>query len=431
MRDCAPFASEHRPNLSAADLAAWDDLYRKAVEYQKSGWPAQAIEQLRQAAALDSSFAELHFQWGECALALGDQPGAASEFTRACDLDALRFRSDSRINEIIHDTAAGREREGILFTDAQQLLASQSPAGLVGDEFLYEHVHLNFDGNYLLARALADEIAQAIPEKLGKSAGQTWPSESDCARRLGFTDYNRREGEIEIFQRLNSPPYTSQINHAGECAKFQKELEDLIPATSKAALEKDETLCRRAIAAWPDDWMLWQNLALFQQQAGDNAGSAESFQRVVDLLPQNREAWRSLGTALLAVGRYDASLSAFQQASRLNPEDAAAVEGQADAMLSQGKSIEAERLFRSVLKIQPTFGPAHLGLGKILDAAGQHEQAQEEYRQSMQSRVNTPAAFAGLAKFFFEKGDYATAATNFVDALRLNPSDRKFISGLE
>jgi tetratricopeptide (TPR) repeat protein len=425
LRDCAPFASEHRSNLSVADLAGWEDLYQRAIEDQQGGRPAQAIAHSRQAAAVDPSFAELHFRWGQCSLALSNQPEAAREFALAADLDALRFRSDSRINDAIRHAAAGREQEGIQFADAQEILAAQSPQGLVGDEFLYEHVHLNFEGNYLLARRLAGVIAQCIPQKLGggASSNQSWPSETDCARRLSFTDFNRREAEIEILQRLINPPYTTQPNHAEEYGKFSRHLEELLPATRPEALEGDKTICRQSLAAWPEDWMLWQNLALFQQQTGDNAGRVESFRRVVELLPQNREAWRSLGIALRALGRDEEALTAFQQAFRLNPADAAALEGQAEVMLSQGKTAEAGRLFRRVLKIQPNFGPAHLGLGKILDAAGRRELAKEEYRQAMQTGVNTPAAFAGMAKFFYDKGDYANAATNFLHSLRLNPSD--------
>jgi tetratricopeptide (TPR) repeat protein len=425
LRDCAPFASDHRPNLSAADLAHWNDLCQRAIADQQDGRPAQAIDLFRQAAAVDSSFAELHFRWGQCALALGSQSDAAREFTMACDLDVLRFRSDSRINEIIRHAAAGREQEGIQFADAQEILAAQSPQGLVGDEFLYEHVHLNFEGNYLLARRLAAAVAQSLPQKLGRAASsdQNWPSENDCARRLSFTDFNQRDGDLEILHRLNEPPYTTQLNHASECGKLGRHLAELLPATRPEALEQDEATCRQAITNWPEDWMLWQNLALFQKQTGDNAGRVASFRRVVELLPQNRDAWRSLGVAWYDLGRFDEALTAFQQAFRLDPQDAAALDGQAEAVLSQGKTAEAAQLFRRVLEIQPNFGLAHLGLAKILDANGQHEQAQEEYRQSMRSAADTPAAFASNARYFYQKGDFTSAETNYLNSLRLNPAD--------
>jgi hypothetical protein len=44
-----------------------------------------------------------------------------------------------------------------------ELLSANSPHQIPGEEFFYEHVHLNFQGNYLLARAFAEQIESAWP----------------------------------------------------------------------------------------------------------------------------------------------------------------------------------------------------------------------------------------------------------------------------
>src|SRR5208282_4653179 len=103
---------------------------------------------------------------------------ASRQFALACDRDMLRFRADSRINEIIRRAASHREQQGVRLVDAEAALALRSPHGLTGGEFLYEHVHLNFEGNYLVARTLAEQIGHA----LSSSAEHPWPSPDDCAR---------------------------------------------------------------------------------------------------------------------------------------------------------------------------------------------------------------------------------------------------------
>ena len=82
----------------------------------------------------------------------------------------------------------------------------QSPHGLAGEEFLYEHVHLNFEGNYLVARVLAEQVGHALPA----SAEHPWPTADDCACRLGWNDSTRREAEADILSRLNDPPFRSK-----------------------------------------------------------------------------------------------------------------------------------------------------------------------------------------------------------------------------
>ena len=44
------------------------------------------------------------------------------------------------------------------------MLAQDSPDKIPGNELFYEHVHLNFDGNYLLGRAFAEQTCEAAPK---------------------------------------------------------------------------------------------------------------------------------------------------------------------------------------------------------------------------------------------------------------------------
>ena len=92
-------------------------------------------------------------------------------------------------------------------------MARRSPHGLIGGEFLYEHVHLNFEGNYLVARALAEQIGPL----LSASAEHPWPTADDCARRLGWSDYSRSEAEVKIF--LTASPEARAGRRARELAE--------------------------------------------------------------------------------------------------------------------------------------------------------------------------------------------------------------------
>ena len=145
---------------------------------------------------------------------------------------AIRTRSGSaRTAASTKSSGAPRptaERQGVQLVDSEAAMAAQSPHGLPGEEFLYEHVHLNFEGNYLVARALAEQIGHALPA----SAEHPWPTADDCARRLGWNDSTRREGEMEILSRLNDPPFKEQANNRQQYQRLLQQIEQLQPANA-------------------------------------------------------------------------------------------------------------------------------------------------------------------------------------------------------
>src|SRR5260370_11713699 len=154
LKDCPPFAAQHRPDLTPARRAEWDRLFVSAVALEGAANYSSALTQYQRAERIDGQHAELHFRLGRCLWNLERFGEARHSFERARDFDTLRLRADTRINEIIHQVAARPASPGLKLLDAAQLFVQHSPHGTVGAEFLYEHVHLNFPGNYRLPPAL-------------------------------------------------------------------------------------------------------------------------------------------------------------------------------------------------------------------------------------------------------------------------------------
>ncbi len=340
LKDCGPFASDHRPGLSAEELSRWDSLYQTGIRAQQAGRAADALGSFEQAIKMDDTFAEAHFRAGQCLLALGRDTEAARQFGLACDQDTLRFRADSRINEIIRQVTTSWKQREVQLVDSDAALAAQSPHGLTGEEFLYEHVHLNFEGNYFIARALAEQVAQALPAH----SEHPWPTPEDCARRLGWNGFTRRKGEMEILSRLNGPPFNEQADHRQQYQRLLQQIETLQPAMLPASLREEEAQTKAAADAAPNDWVLRRNLATVQQQSGNIPGAVESLQNVARLLPQSPEAWESLGLGLAAAKRDDEAISAFQHATQLSPESVVSMNSLAELYAREGKSEKAGAL---------------------------------------------------------------------------------------
>lgn len=425
LRDCAPFASLHRDGLNAASLARWNQLYQDGREACLAGRAADAIALFRQASQIDDHYAEAHFLWGQCCLGLGQDEEARRHFARARDEDVLRFRADGPINDIIRKTARGREAEGVSFVDAEQTLAAASPHGLPGNEFFFEHVHLNFEGNYLLARTIADQVAKALPDTVGGRAEprRDWLSAPECARRLGFADWNRYEGLASILLRLNDPPFTSQFGHAARYRRLQEQLEQLQPALGASALQQALADCNQARALAPEDWLLDENLGRLLAKLGDLPAAAAAWRRVAERVPHHADAFSQQGILLVQSGRYEEATRAFEAVLRLDPQSVAAMDGIGRVLAKQGKTPEAIVQFEKVLRLKPHYCETLVNLGLALNATGKSEDAKLRFREALEHKPNSPAALIMLAKICHAEGWLAESVTNFSAALRLNPVD--------
>ncbi len=162
LKDCAPFASLHKPAFSGDEQSVWEHIYQAGIAAQAAGDHRKALKAFSEAAAVDSEFAELQFRLGVCELALTNLAEAKRDFEMARDYDALGFRADGPINRIIKQAAGRHAQSGVCLADAAAALAAASPFGITGEELFYEHVHLNFDGNYRLARLFAEQVAARL-----------------------------------------------------------------------------------------------------------------------------------------------------------------------------------------------------------------------------------------------------------------------------
>jgi tetratricopeptide (TPR) repeat protein len=242
--DCAPFASAHRTSLSRADTAAWEELYNAGVALEAKGDWAEAAAKYKDAAAFDDQFADLHFRLGRCYEHLKEFDKGREELTLARDQDALRFRADTRINRIIRETAAGGASNGIHLLDAVQIFEEEDKAehGAPGSELFWDHVHMNFAGNYLLASAIFEELARD-PAAFSIEAchAVSPPPMEECEKALQLTDGNLDRIIDSILQREIKPPFTFQLNHDERCARLlelQKEVEKRTDFRNKPTLPR-------------------------------------------------------------------------------------------------------------------------------------------------------------------------------------------------
>ncbi len=431
LRDCAPFASSHRGDIPPADQARWDDLFETGVAAQTVGDTAEAAACFAKAAAVDDSFAELRFRQGQCALTLGNLPEAQDHFGAARDLDTLRFRCDSRMNDILRSRIAHRENERILLADGEAAFLEQSDHGLPGDRFFYEHVHLTLEGNWLLARTIAPQIERLLSDRLPPLAGLEagWPSMEDCARRLGWTDWAALQGWRGILPRFNRPPFTQQFDHDTRKQRVDAVLAELSPSTQPAGLSNAVRAVEEALVIAPEDTALIGQLAALKAAMGDGDGAVSAAKRAVELLPSDPEGWSRLALALVRQQQFIEAVAAFEHAVRLNPQDAATRERLAQTRAAAGQRDEAVAGFQRLLKAKPHLGLAWLHYGLLLESMERNSEAADAFEKALANPGNNVDGRIELAGFCQSRGWFEPAAQNYVAAVEADPGNAELHVG--
>jgi tetratricopeptide (TPR) repeat protein len=261
LKDCAPFGSLHRQDLAPAELHSWTALVQQGSDAEGARSYDEALKSYAAALKIDNQYAELEFRIARTLWKMGDYAGSKEHFVRARDLDTLRFRADSRINDINREVA---NAPGAELVDAEALFSKQSPNGVIGSELVYEHVHLTPPGNYLLARAMFLQIAGKLPAEAGHAANQTpvaeadIPSETECEQLLAYTGHDRLRIATEMLQRLQRPPFTNQLNHSDQLLRLSIEAETPGESPDQTSAEYEW-----AIRKSPADRVLHYNYGLF------------------------------------------------------------------------------------------------------------------------------------------------------------------------
>jgi uncharacterized protein (TIGR02996 family) len=424
LKDCPPFASAHRPGLSESQRNEWARLVQAGATDEDAGRFEEALAGYQQAAQIDDQYAELQFRLGRCWLALGRTNEARTAFSEARDLDTLRFRADSSINERIAATARAFEPSRVRLVDAADVLAGESPGGLPGSEFLFEHVHFRFAGNYRLARVLADSVVTVL-ENSGPpwtATNTTWLAETECAQRLAFTEFDRAQILDEMVKRLELPPCSSQLGHARRLERLRAELNDArLAAERKPAA--DIALYRAAIASAPEDATLRQGFADLLMQHGDAASALEHRRRAVELEPQSAQTWFQLGNTLDALGKPAEAVSAFERALRTQPDAPETLNALGLALSSCGRHAEALRKFEEALRRQPDFTGARINLGQLLAQLGLTREAEAHYREAIRLESNSVAGHINLGKMLAARQEWTNAVAHYRVALRVQPDN--------
>ena len=330
LKDFPPLGSLHRADLGGAEKTRWESDYAKGATAEAAGQYQEAVEHYLAAARADDHFAELQFRLGRCCYELGRFEEARERFALARDRDALPFRGDRFINEIVRKVAADLRGGRVNVVDAERAFAENemSDHRIPGSNLFYEHVHLRFDGDYLLARTFYPAVVAGLGSALGKPAGppDRMLSRQECADRLALTGWDELQMDLSMVRMRAHPPFLDQLDHDREQLRAEQKIQSRRASVQSADLEQAGQVYRAALEREPNDWQMHHNFGMFCFMTGDFTNAARHLEIEVKIFPKLVPGRVAFGSALAKAGRNQEALLQFNEVLRIDPNHARARE---------------------------------------------------------------------------------------------------------
>ncbi len=423
LKDSPPFASLHRADLAEADRQKWQNIYDRAVSLEQQGLFAEAVEQYLAASAIDDTWADLHFRMATCYWNLTRFDDAGKAYKRARQLDTLRFRADETINRTIRNAAAGADT--VHLVDFARTLEQASEHGITSRRHFHEHVHLNFSGNYLLAKTVFEKIESILPAHIRENrvANKPPPDESECAHYLAYTDRDQyKVTEKVLNEYINHPPFTNQLYHDQQVASLTARLDAMKAYIERPSLELSVEAYRWAIRADPYDWNLHYKFAsLLADELKDHRAAVAELARVQQDVPHFHRGYTAMGQVLEAQNNIDAAIDQYLKAIRLNPASADAHYYIAGAYRKLKRYDHAADYYRKTIRLHAGYALAYNKLAEMLNQQGQVDRAIEVCRKGLAVAGDDALLHGNLGILLSKKGRKAEAIKELETALELDP----------
>ena len=426
LRDCPPFASMHRPGLDEQRKKNFEGLYQEGIAAEKALDFQGAIDKYLAAAEIDDTYAELQFRLGRCLWNLGQFDKAREKYIQAMELDTLRFRADTKINQIIREVGRNYADKGVYLVETAEEFANQSPRNSPGFELFLEHVHLNFSGNYLLARTIfqraQDVLADKIETKKTTDAGPL--SEEQCAKMLAFTDYDNliiTQGNFVTISQ--GSPFINQAYHDEISAFWSQKAEQAGARMDPNALGRAVDTYRRAIIQDSNDLILRLKIGkLLWETRIDPPVAITQYRLVVERTPNDFFRLAELANMERALGDVNSALIHATRAVEILPTNALANYVAGVLYQIKGRPERAQKHLAQTVRLRPDFEPGYTLLAKVLIQQGKTEKAERVYRKGIESATEKAHLHFGLSALLKEKGRPEEAEKELQEAKTLDPN---------
>lgn len=312
-----PLAHGPSPGLDRDRWAALSAAHRRAAA---AGDVTAERAAIRAWLAFDRGAADAWYADGMLALREGRRADARAALETARNLDPLRFRAPTALNDVIRRLA---DQKGAVVVEVEERFRAESPDGVVGDDWLLEHVHPNADGYFLLADAYFEALRRD-----GVLGDLSTAPDFDAARRdMPLTEFDRALAELDVREMRAAFPF-GETPRVVDHGPPRDEIEALARRYRARTADGDSpprapptTTSERSRAL---DWLqAMQQLFELKQRENDLAGAGRVARLVAHEYPTDAEINRIAGRLLIELGQPARARLYLARSLRAAPDEGA------------------------------------------------------------------------------------------------------------
>ena len=156
--------------------------------------------------------------------------------------------------------------------------------------------------------------------------------------------------------------------------------------------------------------MLYRNLGWSQYQAGDHVAATKSYERSLELNPNDIESLHVLAGLRSARKENTQALMLMNRGLAINPQHLTTLAAKGNLLGGQeGQGLEAETCFKTALSVDPNHWMTLYNYGVYLAGVRRYAEAVEMYERAGRTDPNHHLSFWNLSNLLLRLGDYPRA----------------------
>ncbi len=325
----------------------------------------------------------------------GAGPAAWAAYRRACDLDLIRFRADSRINAILRARGVAGPADRVALVDVDRALHEDDPGGGGDRQWFYEHVHLTLPGRIAVAGWIADALDAAGWLAAPRPAGGD--DSAAVLRALPFLPADEARALASVRDIYGWSLFASQARADQRLAANEARLQACQAEWAEWDAGRLRGRWAEARNRRPFDPWAAAGLGEHLLVAGDPATALEALEAALAANPTLSHARAVAVRAALRLDETERARAHAEAGLRRLPDDPELLAVRGELALRERCWAEAERDLAQAHRLRPKDLAVLIDLARLAEVRGDARGAEAYYRQGLEIRPDSPHLLNNLA----------------------------------
>ncbi|MBD2740655.1 tetratricopeptide repeat protein [Coleofasciculus sp. FACHB-1120] len=178
----------------------------------------------------------------------------------------------------------------------------------------------------------------------------------------------------------------------------------------------------RCLDISPDNYIAWNNRGVMQKNLGQLPEAIASFGKAIEIKPDFYEAWNNQGNTFQDLDRLEEAIASFDKAVEIKRNDPEAFYNRGLALENLNRYEEALDSFDRVLQLQPNYPEVWMVRGETLHRLARYEEAIASYDQALQLKLDDWDSWIGRGKSALHSAKFDPLLSSVSQIAQNNPA---------